>query len=88
MFFHTFIESSVVDYSSGSDGYTYNYYEDITLERVAKIVEAFRRGSKPPRGTQTYMRQNSGLGGITTYHCNYVSLTIIVIVLFLLDYFF
>ncbi|KAK4382701.1 NADH dehydrogenase [ubiquinone] flavoprotein 2, mitochondrial [Sesamum angolense] len=35
---------TVADYSNGSEGYTYNYYEDVTPKRVVEIVEALRRG--------------------------------------------
>ncbi|CAA3000971.1 NADH dehydrogenase [ubiquinone] flavo 2, mitochondrial [Olea europaea subsp. europaea] len=58
---------TVADYSDGSEGYTYNYYEDVTPKRVVEIVEALRRGEKPPRGTQNPKRINSGPeGGNTT----------------------
>ncbi|KAL6505177.1 hypothetical protein OROGR_024994 [Orobanche gracilis] len=58
---------TVADYSDGSEGYTYNYYEDVTPKRVVEIVEAFRRGEKPPRGTQNPKRINaSPEGGNTT----------------------
>ncbi|CAA0828057.1 NADH dehydrogenase [Striga hermonthica] len=58
---------TVADYSNGSEGYTYNYYEDVTPKRVVEIVEALRRGEKPPRGTQNPKRINSGPeGGNTT----------------------
>ncbi|KAB2041778.1 hypothetical protein ERO13_D02G148240v2 [Gossypium hirsutum] len=30
---------AVADYTNGSEGYTYNYYEDVTIQRVVKIVE-------------------------------------------------
>ncbi|GAB2249634.1 hypothetical protein Droror1_Dr00012993 [Drosera rotundifolia] len=43
---------TVADYSNGSEGYTYNYYEDVTPKRVVEIVEILRRGEKPPPGTQ------------------------------------
>ncbi|KAK9923070.1 hypothetical protein M0R45_031504 [Rubus argutus] len=39
---------TVADYSNGSEGYTYNYYEDVTPERVVEIVEKLRKGEKPP----------------------------------------
>ncbi|KVI03891.1 Thioredoxin-like 2Fe-2S ferredoxin [Cynara cardunculus var. scolymus] len=58
---------TVADYSNRSEGYTYNYYEDVTPKRVVEIVEALRRGEKPPRGTQNPQRINCGPeGGNTT----------------------
>ncbi|TYI94050.1 hypothetical protein E1A91_D02G176400v1 [Gossypium mustelinum] len=30
---------AVADYTNGSEGYTYNYYKDVTIQRVVKIVE-------------------------------------------------
>ncbi|KAK1310764.1 hypothetical protein QJS10_CPA08g00231 [Acorus calamus] len=47
---------TVADYSKGSEGYTYNYYEDVTPERVVEIVEMLRRGETPPVGTQNKLR--------------------------------
>ncbi|KAL9248497.1 NADH dehydrogenase [ubiquinone] flavoprotein 2, mitochondrial-like protein, partial [Drosera capensis] len=43
---------TVADYSNGSEGYTYNYHEDVSPKRVVEIVEMLRRGEKPPPGTQ------------------------------------
>ncbi|KAK9146517.1 hypothetical protein Sjap_006420 [Stephania japonica] len=58
---------TVADYSKGSEGYTYNYYEDITPKRVVEIVEMLRRGEAPPVGTQNPKRIRSGPeGGNTT----------------------
>uniref|UniRef100_C0PEC6 NADH dehydrogenase [ubiquinone] flavoprotein 2 mitochondrial n=1 Tax=Zea mays TaxID=4577 RepID=C0PEC6_MAIZE len=58
---------AVADYSKGSEGYTYNYYEDLTPKRVVEIVEMLRRGETPPRGTQHPERKNCGpAGGNTT----------------------
>ncbi|WRX10115.1 hypothetical protein QQP08_002602 [Theobroma cacao] len=58
---------TVADYSNGSEGYTYNYYEDVTPQRVVEIVEMLRRGEKPPPGTQNPKRIKSGPeGGNTT----------------------
>ncbi|XP_006655470.3 NADH dehydrogenase [ubiquinone] flavoprotein 2, mitochondrial [Oryza brachyantha] len=60
---------AVADYSKGSEGYTYNYYEDLTPKRVVEIVEMLRRGETPPRGTQNPERKNCGpAGGNTTLH--------------------
>ncbi|GAB4841670.1 hypothetical protein Ancab_022392 [Ancistrocladus abbreviatus] len=58
---------TVADYSNGSEGYTYNYYEDVTPKRVVEIVEMLRRGEKPPPGTQNPNRIKAGPeGGNTT----------------------
>ncbi|KAB5568313.1 hypothetical protein DKX38_002106 [Salix brachista] len=60
---------TVADYSNGSEGYTYNYYEDVTPKRVVEMVEMLRKGEKPPRGTQNPQRINCGPeGGNTTLH--------------------
>ncbi|KAJ6773795.1 hypothetical protein OIU79_017282 [Salix purpurea] len=37
---------TVADYSNGSEGYTYNYYEDVTPKQVVEIVEMLRKGGK------------------------------------------
>ncbi|KAK5820255.1 NADH dehydrogenase [ubiquinone] flavoprotein 2, mitochondrial-like [Gossypium arboreum] len=58
---------AVADYTNGSEGYTYNYYEDVTTQRVVEIVEMLRKGEKPPVGTQNPKRIMSGPeGGNTT----------------------
>uniref|UniRef100_A0ACD5TF02 Uncharacterized protein n=1 Tax=Avena sativa TaxID=4498 RepID=A0ACD5TF02_AVESA len=58
---------AVADYSNGSEGYTYNYYEDLTPKRVVELVEMLRKGEKPPHGTQNPERKNCGpAGGILT----------------------
>ncbi|CAI0385680.1 unnamed protein product [Linum tenue] len=58
---------TVADYSSGSEGYSYNYYEDVTPKRVVEIVELLRKGEKLPPGTQNAKRIMSGPeGGNTT----------------------
>ncbi|CAM6092532.1 unnamed protein product [Calypogeia fissa] len=57
----------VADYSNGVEGYSYNYYEDLTPEKVVQIVEALKRGEKPPHGTQNPERINATpAGGRTT----------------------
>ncbi|KAI5443189.1 hypothetical protein KIW84_012016 [Lathyrus oleraceus] len=58
---------TVVDYSNGSEGYTYNYFEDVTPEKVIEIVEKLRKGEKPPHGTQNPQRiRSEPEGGNTT----------------------
>ncbi|CAD5187756.1 unnamed protein product [Musa acuminata subsp. malaccensis] len=57
---------TVADYSNGSEGYTYNYYEDVTPKRVVEIVEMLRRGEKPPVGTQNPDRIRGGPAGGNT----------------------
>ncbi|XP_010679162.2 NADH dehydrogenase [ubiquinone] flavoprotein 2, mitochondrial [Beta vulgaris subsp. vulgaris] len=54
---------TVADYSNGSEGYTYNYYEDVTPKRVVELVEMLRRGEKPPAGTQNPNRIRSSPEG-------------------------
>ncbi|EFJ36276.1 hypothetical protein SELMODRAFT_165405 [Selaginella moellendorffii] len=57
----------VSDYTNGSEGYSYNYYEDLTPKRVVEIVEMLRKGEKPPVGTQNPTRIKCGpAGGNTT----------------------
>lgn len=31
----------------GVEGFTYDYYEDLTPDDVVKIIDAFKRGEKP-----------------------------------------
>jgi len=58
---------AVADYTKGSEGFTYNYYEDVTPKRVVEIVEMLRRGETPPVGTQNPDRIMAGpAGGNTT----------------------
>ncbi|GMH27970.1 hypothetical protein Nepgr_029813 [Nepenthes gracilis] len=54
---------TVADYSNGSEGYTYNYYEDVTPKRVVEIVEMLRKGEKPTPGTQNPNRIKAGPEG-------------------------
>lgn len=42
----------VADYSNGSKGYTYNYYEDLTPDSAVEIIEKLKRGEKPKVGSQ------------------------------------
>lgn len=53
----------IADYTKGSEGYTYNYYEDLTPKRVIELVEMLRRGESPPAGTQNPARFNSAPAG-------------------------
>lgn len=41
------------DYSTGVEGFTYNYYEDLTTADVKGIVDTLRKGGKPKVGTDT-----------------------------------
>lgn len=36
----------------GAEGFTYNYYEDLTPDDVLKIVDTLRKGGKPKLGSQ------------------------------------
>lgn len=53
----------IADYSKGAEGYSYNYYEDLTTKRVIELVEMLRRGESPPPGTQNPNRFNSAPAG-------------------------
>eukprot|EP00244_Chara_vulgaris_P006031 TRINITY_DN2309_c0_g1_i1.p1 TRINITY_DN2309_c0_g1~~TRINITY_DN2309_c0_g1_i1.p1 ORF type:complete len:293 (+),score=52.71 TRINITY_DN2309_c0_g1_i1:142-1020(+) len=58
---------AIADYSNGVEGYTYNYYEDLTPESVVEILEMLKRGEKPKVGTQNPKRVNAEPeGGRTT----------------------
>lgn len=43
---------AVADYTKGVEGFSYNYYEDLTPEDAIKIVESLRKGEKPRLGSQ------------------------------------
>jgi len=55
----------VSDYSNPPE-YSYNYYEDVTVEKTIEIVEALRRGEKPPHGPQNGRKNAMGIQGKTT----------------------
>lgn len=40
------------DYTNGVEGFTYNYYEDLTPEDTLKIVDQLRNGEQPKVGSQ------------------------------------
>ena len=42
----------VADYTKGVEGFTYNYYEDITSADAIDIVEKLRKGETPRVGSQ------------------------------------
>uniref|UniRef100_A0A6N2LBM0 Uncharacterized protein n=2 Tax=Salix viminalis TaxID=40686 RepID=A0A6N2LBM0_SALVM len=52
---------TVADYSNGSEGYTYNYYEDVTPKRVVEIVEMLRKGGKLPKEEIVLCMENQNL---------------------------
>jgi NADH dehydrogenase (ubiquinone) flavoprotein 2 len=43
---------AIADYTKGVEGFTYNYYEDLTPKDVVNIVEDLRKGKKPRMGSQ------------------------------------
>lgn len=43
---------AIADYSNGVEGFTYEYYEDLTPEDAVSIVEALKKGGKPKPGSQ------------------------------------
>mmetsp|Transcript_56074 Transcript_56074/g.177679 ORF Transcript_56074/g.177679 Transcript_56074/m.177679 type:complete len:198 (-) Transcript_56074:96-689(-) len=42
----------VADYTNGVEGYSYNYYEDLTPKSVIEIVDKLKKGEKPKWGSQ------------------------------------
>lgn len=43
---------AIADYSNGVEGFTYNYYEDLSPHDVVNILETLRKGGKPKVGSQ------------------------------------
>lgn len=43
---------AIADYSNGVEGFSYNYYEDLTPEDVNKIVDTIKKGGKLKVGSQ------------------------------------
>ena len=43
---------AVADYSNGVEGYSYNYYEDLTPADAVAVVKALKAGQKPRVGSQ------------------------------------
>ena len=43
---------AVADYTNGVEGYTYNYYEDLTPADAVAVVKALKAGQKPRVGSQ------------------------------------
>jgi NADH dehydrogenase (ubiquinone) flavoprotein 2 len=43
---------AVADYSNGVNGYSYNYYEDLTPADAVAVVKALKAGQKPRVGSQ------------------------------------
>eukprot|EP00951_Prasinocladus_malaysianus_P013403 scaffold101228_cov38-Prasinocladus_malaysianus.AAC.1 len=42
----------VADYTKGVDGFSYNYYEDLTTSDAINILETLKKGGKPKVGSQ------------------------------------
>lgn len=43
---------AVADYSKGAQGYTYNYYEDLTPADAVRIANTLKKGETPKVGSQ------------------------------------
>jgi hypothetical protein len=54
--------AAAADYTNGVEGFSYNYYEDLTTSDVKGIVDTLRKGGKPK------VRQGWALGRHQTYH--------------------
>ncbi len=55
----------VSDYSNPPN-FSYDYYEDLTVERAIEIIEMLRRGEKPNVGSQINRQWSAGIQGKTT----------------------
>mmetsp|Transcript_32365 Transcript_32365/g.44886 ORF Transcript_32365/g.44886 Transcript_32365/m.44886 type:complete len:273 (+) Transcript_32365:86-904(+) len=56
---------AVADYTNGVEGYSYNYYEDLTPASTVKILDMLKKGEKPKVGSQT-RETCEPMGGRTT----------------------
>ena len=56
---------AVADYSNGVEGYSYNYYEDLTPADAVAVVKALKAGQKPRVGSQ-HRDKAEPMGGQTT----------------------
>lgn len=56
---------AVADYTNGVEGYSYNYYEDLTPESAVAVVKALKAGKAPKVGSQTRSKAEP-MGGQTT----------------------
>ena len=43
---------AVADYSGGVEGFSYNYYEDLTSKDAINLIELLKQGKKPKTGSQ------------------------------------
>ncbi|WIA20676.1 hypothetical protein OEZ85_005051 [Tetradesmus obliquus] len=43
---------AIADYTTGVEGFTYNYYEDLTPKDACDIIDTLRKGEKPRVGSQ------------------------------------
>jgi NADH dehydrogenase (ubiquinone) flavoprotein 2 len=42
----------IADYTKGVEGFSYNYYEDLTTSDAVSILEALKKGEMPKKGSQ------------------------------------
>jgi len=56
---------AVADYSNGVEGYTYNYYEDLTPADAVAVCKALKSGEKPNAGSKIRDKAEP-VGGQTT----------------------
>ena len=56
---------AVADYRGGMEGYTYNYYEDLTPQSAVAVCEELKAGKSPRVGSQTRDKAEPS-GGQTT----------------------
>ena len=49
---------AVADYRGGMEGYTYNYYEDLTPQSAVAVCEELKAGKSPRVGRRRATRRN------------------------------
>jgi NADH dehydrogenase (ubiquinone) flavoprotein 2 len=54
---------AVADYSNGVEGYSYNYYEDLTVADAIKVIDQLKKGEKPRLGSQ-YRSKAEPMGAV------------------------
>ena len=54
---------TIADYSSGVEGFSYKYFEDLSPQDAVDIVAAYQKGEKPKAGTHAFASCPCAAGG-------------------------